>query len=148
MDTYLAEQVVETADRVVASGAISHNGHGNVSIRVPGSDEMSFTAGPSLRDHPLADVVRVEGDRTRRPEHVDAVAARALDQGDLREDRVEGSDVVVEIGCRTAVREPLHHDPAVRQVIPAGLVGVAPALRFVPRDANNLPSGLNAMPPS
>jgi L-fuculose-phosphate aldolase len=59
VDTYLAEQVVETADRVVASGAISHNGHGNVSIRVPGSDEMYFTAGPSLRDHPLADVVRV-----------------------------------------------------------------------------------------
>jgi L-fuculose-phosphate aldolase len=59
MDTYLAEQVVETADRVVASGAISHNGHGNVSIRVPGSDEMYFTAGPSLRDHPLAAVVRV-----------------------------------------------------------------------------------------
>jgi L-fuculose-phosphate aldolase len=59
MDTYLAEQVVETADRVVASGAISHNGHGNVSIRVPGSDEMYFTAGSSLRDHPLAAVVRV-----------------------------------------------------------------------------------------
>jgi len=59
MDTDLAEQVVETAARVVASGAISHNGHGNVSIRVPGSDEMYFTAGPSLRDHPVAAVVRV-----------------------------------------------------------------------------------------
>jgi L-fuculose-phosphate aldolase len=59
MDTYLAEQVVETAARVVASGAISHNGHGNVSIRVPGADEMYFTAGPSLRDHPIAAVVRV-----------------------------------------------------------------------------------------
>ena len=46
MDKDLAEQVVETAARVVASGAISHNGHGNVSIRVPGSDEMYFTAGP------------------------------------------------------------------------------------------------------
>ncbi len=59
MDPYLAEQVVETADKVVASGAISHNGHGNVSIRVPGSDEMYFTAGASLRDHPIAAVVRV-----------------------------------------------------------------------------------------
>ena len=28
-------------------------------MRVPGADEMYFTAGPSLRDHPLAAVVRV-----------------------------------------------------------------------------------------
>ncbi len=59
MDKDLAEQVVETAARVVASGAISTNGHGNVSVRAPGSDEMYFTAGPSLRDHPVSAVVRV-----------------------------------------------------------------------------------------
>ncbi len=66
MDKDLAGQVVETAGRVVASGAISANGHGNVSIRVPGSDEMYFTAGPSLRDHPLSAVVRVGLDGTLR----------------------------------------------------------------------------------
>jgi L-ribulose-5-phosphate 4-epimerase len=59
MDKDLAQQVVDTAARVVASGAISANGHGNVSLRVPGSDEMYFTAGPSLRDHPVSAVVRV-----------------------------------------------------------------------------------------
>jgi L-fuculose-phosphate aldolase len=59
MDNDLAQQVVDTAARVVASGAISANGHGNVSLRVPGSDEMYFTAGPSLRDHPVSAVVRV-----------------------------------------------------------------------------------------
>jgi L-ribulose-5-phosphate 4-epimerase len=59
MDKDLAEQVVETANRVVASGAISTNGHGNVSVRAPGSDEMYFTAGPSLRNHPVSAVVRV-----------------------------------------------------------------------------------------
>ncbi|MGA8246355.1 MAG: class II aldolase/adducin family protein [Nocardioides sp.] len=59
MDKDLVEHVVETAARVVASGAISTNGHGNVSIRAQGSDEMYFTAGPSLRDHPLDAVVRV-----------------------------------------------------------------------------------------
>ena len=59
MDKDLAEQVVDVAARVVASGAISHNGHGNVSLRVPGSDEMYFTAGPSLRGHPVEAVVRV-----------------------------------------------------------------------------------------
>ena len=66
MDKDLAGQVTDIAGRVVASGAISANGHGNVSIRVPGSDEMYFTAGPSLRDHPLSAVVRVGLDGTLR----------------------------------------------------------------------------------
>lgn len=66
MDRGLAEQVVDVAARVVASGAISANSHGNVSIRVPGSDEMYFTAAPSLRDHPVSAVVRVGLDGTLR----------------------------------------------------------------------------------
>ena len=36
MDKDLADQVAGIAARVVASGAISANGHGNVSVRVPG----------------------------------------------------------------------------------------------------------------
>lgn len=64
MDKDLVDQVIDTAARIVASGAISANGHGNVSIRVPGADEMYFTAGPSLRDHPAAAVVRVRLDGT------------------------------------------------------------------------------------
>ena len=66
MDKDLAEQVVDVAGRVVASGAISTNGHGNVSIRVPGADEMYFTAAPSLRNHPVSAVVRVGLDGTLR----------------------------------------------------------------------------------
>ena len=62
MDKDLAEQVAEIAQRVVASGAISANGHGNVSVRVPGAEEMYFTAGPSLRGHSASAVVRVELD--------------------------------------------------------------------------------------
>jgi L-ribulose-5-phosphate 4-epimerase len=64
MDQALAGQVVDVAQRVVASGAISANGHGNVSIRVPGAEEMYFTAGPSLRNHPVSAVVRVGLDGT------------------------------------------------------------------------------------
>ena len=64
MDKDLAGQVVDIAQRVVASGAISANGHGNVSIRVPGAEEMYFTSGPSLRDHPVSAVVRVGLDGT------------------------------------------------------------------------------------
>jgi L-ribulose-5-phosphate 4-epimerase len=64
MDADLVGQVIDTAQRVVASGAISANGHGNVSIRVPGAEEMYFTAGPSLRGHPAEAVVRVGLDGT------------------------------------------------------------------------------------
>ena len=59
MDKDLADQVVDIARRVVASGAISANGHGNVSVRVPGTAEMYFTAGPSLGDHPALAVVQI-----------------------------------------------------------------------------------------
>lgn len=64
MDKDLVDQVIETAQRVIASGAISANGHGNVSIRVPGAAEMYFTAAPSLRDHPRSAIVRVGLDGT------------------------------------------------------------------------------------
>ena len=64
MDKDLADQVVDIAQRVVASGAISANGHGNVSVRVPGAAEMYFTAGPSLRNHPVSAVVRLGLDGT------------------------------------------------------------------------------------
>jgi len=59
MDRNLVDQVIDTAARVAASGAIGANMHGNVSIRPPGADEMYFTAGPSMREHPGELVVRV-----------------------------------------------------------------------------------------
>ena len=59
MDRDMVDQVVEVAARVVRSGAISANAHGNVSLLVPGEDEMYFTGGTSLRDHPAEAVARV-----------------------------------------------------------------------------------------
>ena len=66
MDADFVTQVIDAAQRVVASGAISANGHGNVSLRVPDSDEMYFTAGPSLRNHAASAVVRIGLDGTLR----------------------------------------------------------------------------------
>jgi L-ribulose-5-phosphate 4-epimerase len=66
MNADLVNQVIDAAQRIVASGAISANGHGNVSLRVPGADEMYFTAGPSLRNHAASAVVRVGLDGTLR----------------------------------------------------------------------------------
>jgi L-ribulose-5-phosphate 4-epimerase len=64
VDRDLVEQVIGAAARVVASGAISANGHGNVSIRVPGTDEMYFTSAPSLKGLGAEGVVRVGLDGT------------------------------------------------------------------------------------
>jgi len=64
MDKDLVDQLIDVAQRVVASGAISANGHGNVSLRVPGANEMYFTGGPSLRGHAPSAVVRVGLDGT------------------------------------------------------------------------------------
>lgn len=59
MDADLVDEVIDTAARVAASGAIGANMHGNVSIRAAGEDEMYFTAGMSMKDHPRELVVRV-----------------------------------------------------------------------------------------
>ena len=64
MDKTLVDEVVAAAARVVASGAISANGHGNISLRVPGAQEMVFTSAPSLRGLGPDGVVRVPLDGT------------------------------------------------------------------------------------
>ena len=58
----LAEHVAAVAARVVASGAISTNGHGNVSLRVPGRDEIMFSTAPTLHGLRPSDVARVSLD--------------------------------------------------------------------------------------
>jgi L-fuculose-phosphate aldolase len=64
VDRNLVDEVVAAAARVVAGGAISANGHGNVSLRVPGAEEMYFTSASSLRGLGPEDVVRVGLDGT------------------------------------------------------------------------------------
>ncbi len=64
MDRHLIDQVLATAAAVVAGGAISANGHGNVSVRVPGAEEMYFTSAPSLIGLTADAVARVGLDGT------------------------------------------------------------------------------------
>jgi len=78
MDKDLVGQVIDVAQRVVASGAISANGHGNVSLRVPDEDEMYFTAGPSLRNHAPSAVVRVGLDGTLREGELPPIQAAVV----------------------------------------------------------------------
>jgi L-ribulose-5-phosphate 4-epimerase len=59
MDERLISQVVDTAAKVMASGMVSANGHGNISLRIPGADEMYFTSAPSLNVVGPAGIARV-----------------------------------------------------------------------------------------
>jgi L-ribulose-5-phosphate 4-epimerase len=59
VDRYFVDQVLAAASSVVGSGAISANGHGNVSVRVPGAEEMYYTAASSLKGLGPDGVVRV-----------------------------------------------------------------------------------------
>jgi L-ribulose-5-phosphate 4-epimerase len=64
MDRNLVDAVLDAAAKIVAGGAISANGHGNVSLRVPGAEEMYYTAAPSLNGLRPEGVVRVALDGT------------------------------------------------------------------------------------
>jgi L-ribulose-5-phosphate 4-epimerase len=78
MDSDMVDQVIEVAGRVVASGAISANGHGNVSLRAAGEDEIYFTGGPSLRGHRPEAVARVGLDGTLREGQLPPIQAAVV----------------------------------------------------------------------
>jgi L-ribulose-5-phosphate 4-epimerase len=59
MDSGLVDQVIAAAAAVIRGGAISHNGHGNVSLRVAGGDEMYYTTASTLHGLTGAGVARV-----------------------------------------------------------------------------------------
>lgn len=74
----LRDQLVETASAVARSGAISLSGHGNISIRIPGRDEMLYTAGPSLNGFSAAQVARIGLDGTVLEGEVPPMAAAVI----------------------------------------------------------------------
>ena len=65
MDSAIVDQIIAAASAVLAGGAVSHNGHGNVSIR-SGEDEMYYTSASSLKGLTQAGVARVGLDGSLR----------------------------------------------------------------------------------
>ena len=60
----LGDELAAIAAAVVASGAISANGHGNISLRVPGRDEFLFSTAPTLHGLESGHVARISLDGT------------------------------------------------------------------------------------
>ena len=137
MDADLVDQVVDIAQRVVASGAISANGHGNVSVRVPGADEMYFTAGPSLRNHSASAVVRLGLDGS-------------LLEGELPP--IQGAVVAMhtamyadqpDVGCVLHTHSPYATAYAVARR-PIGLASGVPVTGYGPRGSEQAVAGIRA----
>src|SRR5690242_1688966 len=60
----LKRQVVDTANAIVRSGTLSMSGHGNISLRIPGRDEILFTAAGALTSLTTDHIVRLHLDGT------------------------------------------------------------------------------------
>jgi len=64
MDEHLVTQILDAAARLTAGGVVTPNGHGNISVRAAGADEMYFTSAPSLNALTAAGIARVGLDGT------------------------------------------------------------------------------------
>lgn len=74
----LRAELVETARAIVRSGAISMSGHGNISLRIPGRDEVLYTAGPTLSGVEESSIVRLSLDGTVLEGEVPPLAAAVI----------------------------------------------------------------------
>lgn len=147
MDKDLIDQVVETAAAVVASGAISANGHGNVSLRAAGADEMYYTAAPSLKGLGPESVVRVGLDGTLREGALPPIQAAVVAMHTAL--YAEGGDV----GCVVHTHSPYAtaHASARRPIacwIEAlamfGLVAGVPVAGYGPRGSEQAVTNIRA----
>lgn len=147
MNQDLVQEVVETAQRIVASGAISANGHGNVSLRVPGEDEMYFTAGATLRAHPAAAVVRIGLDGTLREGNLPPIQGAVVDMHTaMYLDRVD-------VGCVIHTHSPfatayaVAHQPIECWVEGLAMVGLpdgVPVASYGPRGSERAVANIRA----
>jgi L-ribulose-5-phosphate 4-epimerase len=74
----LYSQLVETAHAIVRSGAISMSGHGNISIRVPGRDEILYTTAPTLSGFQASSIARLRLDGTILEGEIPPMAAAVI----------------------------------------------------------------------
>jgi L-ribulose-5-phosphate 4-epimerase len=74
----LYAQLVETAQAIVRSGAISMSGHGNISIRVPGRDEILYTTASTLSGFQESSIVRLHLDGSILEGEVPPIAAAVI----------------------------------------------------------------------
>ncbi|MGH2410025.1 MAG: class II aldolase/adducin family protein [Chloroflexota bacterium] len=74
----LYAELVETAGAIARSGAISMSGHGNISIRIPGRDEILYTTASTLNGFQESSIARVHLDGRVLEGDVPPIAAAVI----------------------------------------------------------------------
>lgn len=147
MDADMVSQVIEVANRVVASGAISANGHGNVSLRVPGADEMYFTGGPSLRGHLPEAVVRVGLDGTLREGQLPPIQAAVVAMHTALYGEGAETGCVIHTHSPFATAHAVAHRPIgcwIEALAMFGLPDGVPVARYGPRGSEQAVANIRA----
>jgi L-fuculose-phosphate aldolase len=100
VDATQVDQLIDATRRVLASGAIGANGHGNVSIRAAGGDEMYFTSAASLTGLTAEGIARVGLDGTLIEGRLPPIQGAVVD---MHLARYRASD---EVGCVLHTHSP------------------------------------------
>jgi L-fuculose-phosphate aldolase len=100
VDPRYIDGLIDAARRVVASGAIGTFGHGNISLRVAGADEMYFTSASSLQGLTADGIARVGLDGTLIEGELPPIQGAVVD---MHASRYRASD---EVGCVLHTHSP------------------------------------------
>jgi L-fuculose-phosphate aldolase len=100
VDRHYVDGLIDTTRRVLASGAIGANGHGNVSLRVAGADEMYFPSASSLDGLTADGIARVRLDGTLVEGQLPPIQGAVVD---MHASRYRASE---EIGCVLHTHSP------------------------------------------
>lgn len=109
MDPAFVERLIDTTRRVLAGGAIGANGHGNVSVRVDGADEMYFTSASDLRGLTPDGIARIRLDGTLIEGHLPPIQGAVVD---MHASRYRASE---EVACVLHTHSPFATAFAVAQ---------------------------------
>jgi len=147
VDRVLVDQLIDATQRVLASGAIGANGHGNLSIRVPGAEEMYFTSASTLYGLGPEGVARVGLDGSLIEGQLPPIQGAVVD---MHTSRYRASD---EVGCVLHTHSPFATAFAVaRQPIDCwieamamfGLADGVPVAGYAPRGSAEAVAGIDA----
>ncbi len=148
MDRVLVDQLIDATQRVLASGAIGANGHGNLSLRVPGAEEMYFTSASTLKGLGPDGIARVGLDGALIEGQLPPIQGAVVD---MHTSRYRASE---EVGCVLHTHSPFATAFAVaRRPIDCwiealamfGLADGVPVTGYAPRGSQEAIAGIDAV---
>jgi L-fuculose-phosphate aldolase len=100
VDPHSVDGLIDATRRVLAGGAIGANGHGNLSLRVAGADEIYFTSASSLHGLTAEGIARIRLDGTLIEGQLPPIQGAVVD---MHLSRYRASE---EVGCVIHTHSP------------------------------------------